>query len=165
MALKVRPLDPVDDLALVRAFVPRVADYVLLETGEAPKTDLAEAFFAETPPGGTVDDLVHLGLFDAGDLAGVAAMSFGYPEAGDAYLGLLLIDAARRGRGLGPALLTEVLGVARSQAAARLYLGVLEANPRARAFWERAGFRHVLTKPRVAFGARHHDVHRMMRPV
>ena len=161
----VRRLDPAADLGLGRAFVPRVADYLRLETGAAPKNGLAEEFFAETPPGGRVDDLAHLGLFEGADLVGVAAMSFGYPEAGDAYLGLLLIDGRRRGRGLGPVLLNAVLDKVRGRGAVRLYLGVLEANPRGRAFWEREGFRHVLTKTGVAFGDRRHDVHRMVLPL
>lgn len=165
MALTTRPLDPLADLPLVAAFVPRVADYVRLETGTDPKDGLAEEFFAETPPGGRVDDLAHLGLFDGSDLVGVASMAFGYPEAGDGYLGLMLVDGARRGQGLGPILLDAVLQAARDREAPRLYLGVLDANPRARAFWERHGFRHVLTKPGVAFGDRLHDVHRMVRPL
>lgn len=165
MPLTIRPLDPQADLALVRAFLPLVADYLRLETGAEPGPCQAEEFFAETPPDGTAEDLAHLGLFEGDTLVGVAAMAFGYPEPGDAYLGLMLVDARRRGRGLGPVLLDAVVKLARARGAPRLYLGVLDANPRARAFWERAGFRHVLTKPAVAFGDRLHDVHRLVLPL
>ncbi|MCR9149532.1 MAG: GNAT family N-acetyltransferase [Rhodobacteraceae bacterium] len=163
--MTVRPLDPVADLAALAGFAPRVADYVELESGHAPGPGWAEAVFAETPPGDGPFETAHLGLFDAAGMQGLAAMAFGYPEPGDAYLGLMLIATEARGRGLGPRLLGAVAETARARGAPRLYLGVLDANPRGRAFWERQGFRHVLTRTGLAFGDRRHDVHRMVLPL
>jgi GNAT superfamily N-acetyltransferase len=165
MDLTLRRLDPVADRASVADLALRVADYIRLETGEAPGPGWAGDFFADAPPGGGPADLLQLGLFRGARMAGAAAMSFGYPEPGDAYLGLMLIDAAERGAGLGRRLLAAVEAEARRRGASRLYLAVLEENPRGRAFWEREGFRPVLTKTDVAFGAKRHVVHRMMRPL
>lgn len=163
MDVTIRPLDPVTDRAAVADLAGRVADYIRLETGEAPGPDWAEEFFADAPPGAGPADLAQIGLFRGERMIGAAAMSFGFPEPGDAYLGLLLVDAAERGTGQGRKLLDAVVGLARARGAPRLYLAVLEENPRGRAFWEREGFAHVLTRPDVAFGARRHVVHRMVR--
>jgi GNAT superfamily N-acetyltransferase len=46
-----------------------------------------------------------------------------------------------RGRGLGPLFLRHCEGLAHARGCPRLYLAVLEENPKARAFWERQGFR------------------------
>lgn len=163
MHLTLRHLDPRADLAAVADLVPRVADYLRLETGEDPGPGWAEEFFAEAPPGGGPPDLAHIGLFRDGRIIGAASMAFGYPEPGDAFLGLMLVDAAERGGGQGRRLLDAVLAEARSRGAPRLYLAVLDENPRGRAFWEREGFSHVLTKTDVAFGERRHVVHRLVR--
>lgn len=165
MELTIRPLDPMADRGAVADLALRVADYIRLECGEGPGPDWAGDFFTDAPPGGGPGDLVHLGLFRGGRLVAAAAMAFHYPEPGDAFLGLLLVDAAERGAGLGRRLLDTVEAAARARGAPRLYLAVLEENPRGRAFWERAGFAHVLTKTDVAFGAKRHVVHRMVRPL
>lgn len=71
---------------------------------------------------------------------GVAA---GVPRASPAEFGLGAIWVAPqwRGRGAAPMLAGTVIGWARSQGAARLGLWVPADNPRARAFYERQGFR------------------------
>lgn len=165
MDLTIRALDPVADRDAVDDLAQRVADYIRLETGEPPGPDWAEEFFREAPPGGGPADLAQLGLFRDDRLLAAAAMAFGYPEPEDAFLGLMLVDAAERGAGLGRRLLDAVEALARARGAPRLYLAVLEENPRGRAFWERHGFVHVLTKADVAFGERRHVVHRMVRPL
>lgn len=75
----------------------------------------------------------------------------------------MLVDPAHRGNGLGPLLLAHVEGLARERGAPRLVIGVLEANARALAFWERQGFRRVRTIGPVARGRRRHLVHRLER--
>lgn len=165
MDLTIRTLHPATDRDAVGDLALRVADYIRLETGTEPGPDWADGFFAEAPPGGTTDDTRHLGLFRGDRLLAAAAMAFGYPEPSDAYLGLILVDAAERGAGLGLRLLDAVTEAARARGAVQLYLAVLEANPRGRAFWDRAGFRHVLTRDDVAFGAKRHVVHRLVRPI
>ena len=53
----------------------------------------------------------------------------------------MLLAPDARGRGLGPAFLEEVVARARAAGCRRLFLTVLQAPPRARACWERQGFR------------------------
>lgn len=160
--MTIRTLDPVRDRAAVAGLNARVADYVRLERGVKPDGAMVDAFFADVPPGGELADSRKLGLFlDDGRLAAIADLGFGFPAPDDAFLGLLLVDAAERGRGLGRRLLADAKARARAHGAPRLLVAVLDANDRARAFWEREGFRHQLTRPDLAFGAKRHTVHRL----
>jgi GNAT superfamily N-acetyltransferase len=56
-----------------------------------------------------------------------------------------------------------MVDVARARHAPRLFIAVLEANPRARAFWEREGFSEVLKGPPTQMGRRTHVRWRMER--
>ncbi len=67
----------------------------------------------------------------------MAEMAFGYPEAGDAYIGLMLLATEARGQGLGTMFLDHLTDLARARGARRQLLAVLDANPRGRRFWER----------------------------
>jgi GNAT superfamily N-acetyltransferase len=162
--VEIRALDPDRDRPAVRDFYRRAADYVRLETGAEPDEDTLRDFFEGVPPGGNIAESAKLGLFaDDGRLAAIADLAFGFPEPGDAFIGLLLVDPADRGAGLGPTLLERLEQHARARGAPRLLLAVLDANPRGRAFWEREGFRVVLTTPPRQLGRRTHVLHRMQR--
>jgi ribosomal protein S18 acetylase RimI-like enzyme len=58
----------------------------------------------------------------------------------DAYLEELYVAPARRGRGLGRALLEAAMEVARSEGAVHMDLGTSEDDAAARALYESAGF-------------------------
>lgn len=136
----IRPLDPSADLPLVEEFYTRAADYWLLADRRAPDRQKAQEFFTDCPPNCDPAASHRLGLFVDGALMGLAELSFGWPAAGDAYLGLQILAPEARGRGLGRVLLAEVEALARTAGSPWLYLAVLEANPKGRAFWEREGF-------------------------
>lgn len=161
---RIRALDPAGDLPAVADLYARAADYVLLESGRPPDAATASAFFTDRAPGIGPDRAHKLGLFlDDGRLAAIADLCFGFPEPEDAYLGLLLIDRDLRGQGLGAAFLDHLTVFARRRGVPRLLLAVLDANPRGRAFWERQGFRVVLTTPPTRMGDAVHIRHRMER--
>jgi GNAT superfamily N-acetyltransferase len=65
----------------------------------------------------------------------------------DAYLEELYVVPARRGQGLGRALLEAAIKTARRQGAARMELGTSEDDVAARALYERAGFSNREGKP------------------
>jgi GNAT superfamily N-acetyltransferase len=123
------------DLDAVAALYAKAADYWLLADHRSPDRAKTAAFFTDGPPGCDPATSHRLGLFRDDTLAGVAELSFGFPLANDAYLGLMLLDPAARGAGLGPILLRDIEARARAAAAPRLYLAVLQANPRGHAFW------------------------------
>ncbi|WP_248298189.1 N-acetyltransferase [Tabrizicola sp. YIM 78059] len=94
-------------------------------------------------------------------LSGVAELSYGFPEATDAYLGLMLLGPWARGAGHGRAMLDQAETLARARGARRIVLAVLEANPRGRAFWEREGFRATgLSRRDQVTG---HTLHRLVK--
>jgi GNAT superfamily N-acetyltransferase len=136
----IRDLHPDTDLAAVAAFLDEAADYWLLADGAPPGPQAARDFFTDCPPDCDPAASHRLGLFVEGRLSGLAELSFGFPNPGDAYLGLMILAPRIRNRGHGPTFLAEVETRARAAGAPALYLGVLEANPKGRAFWTRHGF-------------------------
>ncbi len=159
----IRPLDPVADRNAVDDLFHRSADYVRLERGQDPTPALSDEFFTDTVPGGSLADALKLGLFAGPVLQGIADTGFGFPEPRDAYLGLMQFASDARGRGLGQILLTHIENVARARAAPRLFIAVLHANPRGRAFWERHGFTLALADRSVTLGLRTHLADRMVK--
>ncbi len=158
------PLDRAADLAAVADLYRRASDYVVLETGEPPGPGIAAEFFEDAPPGGPAGPLCHLGArLPDGRLAGIAAMAFGYPEATDAYIGLLLLAPDWRGQGLGARMVARLEAEARVRGADRLLVAVLEANPRGHTFWRRLGFADHRVFPPAVIGKATHVRTRMVR--
>lgn len=137
------------DRQAIWALFQASADYILMERDEEPLPYLIDELFDEAPPGLDASDSYRAGLFDGDTLLALAEMSFGFPAAGDCYVGLLMVRDTARGVGAGARLLRHLEEVAVERGAAQMFLAVLDANPRGRAFWEREGFaatdRHVMT--------------------
>lgn len=148
--------------AALAAFFDLAADYVKLETGKPPDGTTVAGFFDDLPPNGSPDRAVHLAVFEGDRIIGVLAMSFGYPEEQDAYIGYLVLAQAARGYGRGAAALAHATEIARKRGVTRQLVAVLDANPKARAFWEREGFTHEQSFPDTGDG---HIRHRLTRPI
>lgn len=160
--MTIRPLTP-DEAPLVAAFYRAAPDYWLLaDRGLDPDRKAAE-FFTDAPPGCDPAHSHRLGLFLEGRLSGVVELSFGFPNPADAYLGLVILGPWAQGQGHGPGILTYCEALARAAGASNLFLAVLDANPRGRAFWQRMGFGPT--------GVRRHDaevdhwVERLVKPL
>lgn len=138
--LAFRPLDPVADVAPVLDLMQRAADYVRLEDGTGPDAARAAGFLTALVPGGSAADAVKLGIMRATRMIGIVDMGFGYPLETDAYIGLLLLDPAVRGQGVGQAARAHLEAVARNRGAARMLVAVLTANVPGQAFWQAQGF-------------------------
>jgi GNAT superfamily N-acetyltransferase len=70
-----------------------------------------------------------------------------------------------RGRGLGPQFLAHVERAVVARGARRLYLAVLDGNPRARAFWGKMGFALALADMPRRLGQKDHLVSRLVKPL
>lgn len=134
----IRQLDPVTDRPAVAALLTEAQDYYYLWLGHAPGKAEVEDVFDHGPPGFDLARTQWLGLYLRGQLSGLAELSFGFPGPNDAYLGLMILSPYARGAGHGAAFLAHIETLVRP--CPNLYLGVLQANPKGRAFWQRHGF-------------------------
>jgi GNAT superfamily N-acetyltransferase len=146
--MRIRELFP-SETGLVARFYREAPDYWLLAEHRLDPAAKASDFFTDAPPDCDPAESDRLGLFLDHRLSGVAEVSYGFPEQNGAYLGLMLLGPWAQGKGNGKAFLAHAETLARKRHAARLYLAVLDANPRGRAFWLREGFHPT--------GLRRHD--------
>lgn len=160
--MRIRELFP-SETALVAQFYREAPDYWLLAEGRCDPAAQAQDFFTDAPPNCDPATSDRLGLFLNQRLSGVAEVSYGFPKPGDAYLGLMILGPWAQGAGHGKAFLAHVETLARKRHAPRLYLAVLDVNPRGRAFWEREGFTGTgLTRKDAITG---HLIERLMKPL
>ena len=58
----------------------------------------------------------------------------------------ICVDASGRGKGVGTALLTAIIEQAKAQGLSKVTLDVIDSNPRAKALYERVGFKPTRTE-------------------
>ena len=58
----------------------------------------------------------------------------------------ICVDASGRGKGIGTALLEAIIDVAKQQGLKKITLDVIDSNPRAKALYERVGFKAIGTE-------------------
>ena len=160
--LEARALDDADVPAL-QDLLERCADFVLLDEGEPPGPDAARETLAAVPPGHSLDDRLVVGLAEAGAtrLVGVLGLLRGYPTREAWWIGLFLLDPSVRRRGIGAAVVADTVAWLRREGCGEVLLAVLERNPDAQRFWERAGFAVLDRRPRK--GPRPDPCVRMLR--
>lgn len=160
--MRIRELFP-SETALVAQFYREAPDYWLLAEGRVDAEHQAQEFFTDAPPNCDPAQSDRLGLFVDHRLSGVAEVSYGFPEPGDAYIGLMLLGPWAQGAGNGRHFLAHAEALARKRHAKLIYLAVLDANPRGRAFWEREGF--TPTGKRGQDKITGHWLERMVKPL
>lgn len=92
------------------------------------------------PPGKSAADKQYLGFFDGETLVAVLDLVERYPQDDTAYIGFFMTKKERQGRGLGTALIGELLDELRREKFRRVRLAVDRGNPQSRVFWEKNGF-------------------------
>ena len=141
------------DLPALQALLERCADFNLLVSGEPPQPGDAAELLAEHPPGRLPEDKIVFGVYDPGDaLLGVLDLAWHYPRSGVWWIGLLLLDPASRGQGLGRQVYYAFEDWACRNGAEEIRLGVVERNEKALRFWERMGFQVIDKRPPVRMG-------------
>lgn len=156
--MQIRELLP-QETGLVAQFYREAPDYWLLAEGRVDPENQAQEFFSDAPPNCNPDESDRLGLFLNHRLSGVAEVSYGFPDPNDAYIGLMILGPWAQGAGHGMTFLRHAEGLARKRHASRLFLAVLDVNPRGRAFWEREGFVYTGLSRRDALTG--HTVYRL----
>jgi len=158
--MQIIPLSYPVDIDRTRGVFDAATDYVFLEYGTAPDDAVVKAFFHERPDTVPAANCHHIGIEQGGDLVGLAGYLFGFPTPTDCYIGLMILDASVRGKGIGTQVVKHIVETARRQGATRLLIAVLDENPKGRAFWLAQGFRHLQTFAPTTDG---HIRHRMGR--
>lgn len=138
-----RRLAPADLPALQQLF-ERAADYFEIATGAPPGRDEAERAFVGGPPSKTVSEKETIGVFDeAHALVGVLDAIPDFPAEGVCTIGLLLLDPAVRGRGVGAATLVAFESDLARRGMRRFRTAVVAHHAPGLRFLERAGYRAV----------------------
>jgi GNAT superfamily N-acetyltransferase len=160
----IRHLHQNADTASVTDLFTRAADYVLLESGQAPGAAQTHSFFTESPPKTDPATSLRLGQFlPDGQLVAIAEVAFGFPNPDDAYIGLLLIDPNHRGKRLGQQMLDHIFKSAKAKGATRILIAVLEENTKGHRFWCKMGFIEEMRSQPKQIGLKTHIQIRMAR--
>jgi len=137
------------ELGAVQAMIERCRDHYLLASGAGPKPTAARDVWDRLPDDMPRSAKLTLGVFEDG-LVGIADVVRGWPRAETWLIGLLLLNPAARGRGVGAHVVGHIDAEAAGAGAERLHVAVLRANVRGLAFWRRLGFADVPTSPTSA---------------
>ncbi|GGT24340.1 MULTISPECIES: GNAT family N-acetyltransferase [Streptomyces] len=90
--------------------------------------------------GGAGDVLCDYGRLGGLPRLALLALLERTPRPGELVMDGIAVDPAHRGTGIGSLLLAEIAAVAADHGCSRIRLDVIDANPRARALYERHGF-------------------------
>lgn len=93
------------------------------------------------PPGKCAADKHYLGFFDRETLVAVLDLILDYPQEGTAYLGFFMTKKATQGRGIGSALIGELLDELRKASCKKCALPSTGAIRRARRSGRRTALR------------------------
>jgi ribosomal protein S18 acetylase RimI-like enzyme len=147
------------DIPRLQRLLERCVDYFELVGGEAPGPQEAAEMLVDRPPGRPVDSGMAIGLISAdGALCGVISAARDYPQPGEWWIGLILVDPARRSQGLGAAACRGFEEFAARGGARQVGIGVVQANQKALHFWKRLGYEQVERRPPQRYGQRDHVV-------
>lgn len=116
--------------------------------GERPTLENLAQALRELPPGYRADQKVFLGFFAQGKLVAVMDIVRGYPDERAAYVGLLMVDGAWHGRGIGSQVVRDELRRLRAKGFSRV-ASLVYAWPTSRATSrrERSGPNSALSLP------------------
>ncbi len=92
------------------------------------------------PPNKTLRDKYYLGFWKDGELIAVVDLILAFPNDQTAFIGFFMVNRAFQGKGIGSAILHELLSSIRQLGYFFVRLGYAKGNPQSRAFWVKNGF-------------------------
>jgi GNAT superfamily N-acetyltransferase len=137
------------DIPQIQHLFERCTDFFQLVTGAPPGPQDGAEELNSTAPGTTIDDTFSFGVFDGDRLIAFAGLSRNFPKPSEWWLGLLVIDPAERGRGLGARIHQELVEWIAAQSGTKLWIAVQTQNVDGERFWRRIGFEERERQPYV----------------
>lgn len=151
------------DLAEIHELRARAGDF-FCEVGDPPPTpESFQADLDDLPEGYTRADETIYRAYSGGGLAAYAEVLRGYAHPRQWIIGIVLVDPALRGAGIGHAVVEAVAADARAAGMDSLAVGVLAMRRRSLAFWRREGFCREVSRRPVAAGEVQTEVLRLER--
>ncbi len=144
LGLEVRSLGAADG-SEIDALLVRCAQFMRMSEGKDPVPGDGLLLLEERPVDAPEVDKQVLGLFDGPCLIGVVDLLVDYPSPATWYVGLMLVEPARRREGLGAALFAALKDWISAAGGRTLRLAVIEQNAAGHRFWTRQGFRELGT--------------------
>lgn len=93
------------------------------------------------PPNTTIENKNYgIILDDTKETIGVLDLIFGYPKNDIAYIGLFVLDKPLHRKGVGKEIISILEKELKTLGFTKIRLGVLNTNPKGKAFWESMGF-------------------------
>jgi len=138
-----------DEFALreLQRLLERCSDYYELHEGEAPRATAAVDEFDTVPAAIPRENIFILAFRDGAELVAEMSLIREYPESGEWWIALFVVDPRVRGLGYGTRICR---GIFRSLAGSTMLLAVDEQNPRGDAFWRSLGFEETGRQDHVA---------------
>jgi ribosomal protein S18 acetylase RimI-like enzyme len=138
------------DEARIQALLESDPAYFGVTQGAPPSPTEAKDQLSDLPAGKEYRDKLVYAIFDCDEtLVALVDLVRGYPDDETWFLGLLFVAPACRNTGLGSRPLDAIFAEIKQQGARAIRLGVVRGNVRARALYDRSGFRFVYERERV----------------
>jgi len=151
----IEPLGPHHDRTAFSCGEPALDSYLQRQASQDVRRRVAQVFVAVGDAPGKIAGYYSLSAasFEKDELPPALAKRLPHYPVPAAVLGRLAVDRAQQGRGLGEMLLLDAIRrVVRASTTIAVHAIVVDAkNERARAFYERYGFRAFATGPRRLF--------------
>ena len=160
----VRPLTADDVDEMLRLFRTNPRFFACEQDHPITRAETA-AVLTDLPPGKTQADKHVIGFFENDRLAALMDYIDVYPDPSCLFIGLFIVDGARKRLGLGRKLIAEFLSRAAGQSYGRVRLGCIAENREGFPFWSAMGFREVSRTVTRAEGRRDWNVIVMERPL
>lgn len=139
------------DAADLQGLFERCTDFHELSEGTPTRPTAGPEELALLPPGKDLSDKFPFGIYAGpGRMVGYLELMRDYPTDSEWFVGLLMLDPAVRGGGLGGRIYRAAAEWVIAQGGTVIRLAVLEQNPHALRFWERLGFRELSRQPHVS---------------
>ena len=108
--------------------------------GEEPTLEGLRGDLTKLPPRTTSEDKYFLGYFRDGRLWGALDLILHFPNPETAFVGWFILRKDLQGRGVGTALVSELMDLLKDQGFRSVRLGRVKGNPESEAFWVKNQF-------------------------